>query len=153
MDPFRIVYLDGTDENAEGTSLLRTGEAGTLWIGENGSFDSDTRVALSFNTTHALLGHGVVDALNRLALEGRVGAGVEAVLPAMVLDAARDLFIDADRTTYGAIHEFSVGSRADPTPTEYRIRIHNREYQASLAHLTFLASSASREGKAVWIRI
>jgi hypothetical protein len=91
--------------------------------------------------------------LNELGLEGRIGAGVEAVLPAAVLDAARDLFIEADRKTYGASHEFTVGRVGDPQPTEYRIRIHNREYQTALAHLTFLATSASREGKGVWIRI
>lgn len=153
MQPARIVYVDATTVSEAGAPLLRSGEAGSLWIGEDGSFHTDTRVELSCNTTHALLGHGVIDALNGLSLEGRVGERVEAVLPARVLDSARALFIDADRTTYGATHEFVVASSANPEPTEYRIRIHNREYQAALTRLTFLMSSASREGKAVWIRI
>jgi hypothetical protein len=153
MNSVRIVYVDATGECTEGASLLRSGEAGFLWIGEDGAFQTDTRVELSFNTTHALLGHGVVDALNELALEGRVGEGVEAILPAAILDSARAVFIDADRTTYGATHEFVLASRSDPDPTEYRIRIHNREYQAALTRLTDLTSSASREGKAVWVRI
>jgi hypothetical protein len=36
---------------------------------------------------------------------------------------------------------------------EYRIQIDNREYQRSLSRLQYLLSTASREGRIVWIAI
>jgi len=153
MGSVRIVYVDPSAEEGEGREFLLSGAAGFVWVGASGDLETDTRVELSHNTTHALLGHGVVDALNDLPLEGNVGRGVEAVVPPAALDPVRSVFVDADRTTYGAVHEFVVARRGRREPTEYRIRIDNREYQIALARLTFLTTRASREGKAVWIRI
>jgi len=153
MRAVRIVYVDPSAPETEGREWLRSGAAGFVWLGARGDLESDTRGELSANTTHALRGHGVVDALNALELEGRVGGGVEAVVPPAALDPARSVFVDADRTTYGAAHEFVVARRDLPDRTEYRIRIDNREFQIALARLTVLATQASREGKALWIRI
>jgi hypothetical protein len=116
-------------------------------------------VPLSANSVHALLGHGVVEALNALPLEGRIGGGLDALLPPSSLDAARRILYEADRTTYGGSFEFVVESgeqenENEPVePLEHRIRIDNREYQVSLARLQFLCTQASRGGMAVWIRI
>lgn len=153
MRAIRIVYVDPGGPDADGSEWLRSGAAGFVWLGDRGDLESDTRIELSANTTHALLGHGVVDALNALELEGRIGGGVEAIVPPAALDPVRSVFVDADRMTYGAEHEFVVAQRDLPDRIEYRIRIDNREFQIALARLTFLASQASREGKAIWIRI
>lgn len=105
----RTVYLDSKEE-APPPPPYRTGKAGHVFVAEDGTLETDLRVELSANSTHALLGHGVVDELNRLPLDGRLGEG-------------------------------------------RRGRIHNREYQVTLARLTYLMSTASREGHAAWIRI
>ena len=148
----RIIYLH-PEEVEDPPAPFRTGEAGCVWVGGDGSLESDTRVQLSANTTHALLGHGVVSALNELAVEGALGEGGEALIPPAVLEPACALFYEADRKTYGATYEFVVARVNEPEPVEYRVRIDNREYQAGLSRLTYLTSLASREGHAVWIRI
>jgi hypothetical protein len=138
----------------------RTGEAGYVWLGPSGDLHTDTRVALSANATHALLGHGVVDALNALPLDGRLGQGLEVMVPPASLEDARSLFYEADRKTYGARYEFMVASSehddrsASPgCVVEYRIRIDNREYQRTLTRLTYLMTMGSREGRGVWLRL
>ena len=93
-----------------------------------------------------MIGHGVVDALNALPIEGRVGDGEDALIPPAVLEDACSLFYEADRKTYGAIYEFVVATRLESELVEYRVRVDNREYQAALSRLTFLTSTASREG-------
>jgi hypothetical protein len=150
--PMRIVYLNSGDAEPE-PDLLRRGRAGCVWLDADGSFELDTRVQLSANSTHALLGHGVVAELNRLPLEGTLGEGLETLVPPAKLEAARALFFEADRKTYGATYEFVVGTRERPEPVEYRLRIDNREYQSTLSHLTFLMSVASREGLAAYLQI
>jgi hypothetical protein len=147
-----IVYLLPA-QTAAPPKPFRIGEAGCVWVGADGSLERDTRVRLSANSTHALLGHGVVAALNELPLEGRLGDGCETLIPPASLDRARLLFQEADRKTYGASYEFVVATQRDPAPVEYRVRIDNREYQGCLAELTYLASTASREGMAVWMQI
>jgi hypothetical protein len=133
--------------------LLRSGAAGCAWLDPDGAFELDTRVRISPNSTHALLGHGVVAELNALPLEGTLGEGLEALIPPAHLDTARSLFFEADRKTYGARYEFVVETQEIPERIEYRVKIDNREYQSTLSHLTFLMSVASREGLAAWIRI
>lgn len=153
---------------------LRTGEAGFVWLSEQGELETDTRVVLSPNSTHALLGHGVVEALNRLPLElAAVGSGRDALIPQAVLDDASDVFYAADRKTYGAIWTFDLPApKAAPTavdrparkaapaavgepagPGRARLRIDNREYQRTLARLQDLVRGASRAGFAVRLRI
>jgi hypothetical protein len=148
----RIVYLARGDF-LDPPPPFRTGEAGTVRLGEGGAIESDTRVVLSANSTHALLGHGVVDALNRLPLQGVVGSGLDVLIPQSQLDRAQRLFYEADRKTYARSWEFVAGRTGDAAPVEYRVRIDNREYQSTLARLTFLLGSAGREGWAVRLRI
>ncbi len=147
-----IVYLLA-DQFEAPPEPFRTGQAGCAWLSEDGALEQNVRVHLSANSTHALLGHGVVDALNDLSLEGRLGDGQATLIPPPTLDSARSIFYAADRKTYGACYEFIVESGETRADTQYRIRIDNREYQAALSELTYLVSTASREGRAVWIRI
>ena len=148
----RVIYL-ASGSGGLADDLLRTGEAGCVSLTAEGELELDTRVRLSPNSTHALLGHGVIEQLNALPIEGTLGAGHEVLFPPAHLETARSLFFEADRKTYGAIYEFVVATHDDPEPIEYRVRIDNREYQSTLSHLTFLMSVASREGLAVWMRI
>lgn len=130
---------------------FRTGTGGHLWLADDGAFERDTRVGISSNTTHAMLGHGVVDALNRLPLMGELGNGRDTVIPQAELRAAAVILYEADRNTYGGEWEFEVG--LDASGTLYRVRIDNREYQSGLLRLTDLLNAASRIGYAVWLRI
>jgi hypothetical protein len=152
----QIVYLSPEHFDAP-PAPYRSGEAGYVWLAENGALETDTRVALSANSAHALLGHGVVEALNELPLDGRLGSGLEVIVPPASLEDARSMFYEADRKTYGARYEFVVepedAAREDSSDVEYRIRIDNREYQRTLTRLTYLMTMASREGRAVWLRL
>ncbi len=132
---------------------FRSGEAGCAWFADSGELETDTRVVLSVNSTQALLGHGVVDSLNRVPLDGRLGGGLQVLVPAPSSDAVRSIFYEADRKTYGADYEFVAATRPAPDPLEYRIRIDNREYQRTLSRMQFLITSAQHEGRAVWICI
>ena len=148
----RVVYL-GSETDDAGRRFLWSGEAGLLSLVEDGGVDADVRVQLSANSVHALLGHGVVDRLNRLPLEGTLGSGAPAVIPPAHLDAARAIFYAADQKTYGGRWEFVVGTEEGPDPAEYRLQIENREYQVTLVRLIDLATRASRNGHAVWLEI
>jgi len=146
----RVVYLAADDFDSP-PPPFRTGAGGRVWMNERGELETDERVRLSANTVHALEGHGVLGALNRLPLElGRLGDGREVLVPQAALDDAADIFTEADRKTYGAVHEFVV---VRENGTEYRVRIENREYQRALARLRDLIVAASRQGYAVWLRI
>jgi hypothetical protein len=146
----RVVYLDPQQRDAP-PPPFRSGAGGHVWLAESGGLETDERVQISANTVHALEGHGVLEALNRLPLEmGRLGSGAQVLLPQAVLDDAATILTDADRNTYGARFEFVVG-HADGA--EYRVRIDNREYQRALARLRDLVVAASRQGHAVWLRI
>lgn len=139
------------DEFLAPTAPFRTGVAGHLWLGDDGSFERDTRVRISSNTTHALLGHGVLDELNRLPLMGELGSGRDTVIPQAELRNAAAILYEADRNTYGGQWEFEVG--VDASGTLCRVRVANREYQAGLLRLTDLLNAASRIGHAAWLRI
>ena len=132
---------------------FRTGEAGLVWVGGAGTLETDARVPLSANAVAALFGHGVIDELNRLALEGRLGSGRDAILPQGILEKAAAILYEADRKTYGGTWEFVVDRAGDPEPVEYRVRVDNREYQRSLLRLTDLLTLASRNGHAVRMRL
>jgi hypothetical protein len=148
----RSVYLD-PEHAQDPPPPYRTGEAGRVWYSGTGELETDVRVRLSANSTHALIGHGVVDALNALPLDGQLGEGRQVLLAPAVLEAAGRVFSEADRNTYGGFWEFVAGVREEPEPVEYRVRIDNREYQVTLARLRYLVTMASREGQAAWIRI
>ncbi len=146
----RVVYLEPQQRDAP-PPPFRCGAGGHVWLGESGALETDERVQLSANTVHALEGHGVLEALNRLPLEmGRLGGGSQVLVPQAALDEAAGILTDADRNTYGASFEFRVASGEG---IEYRVRIDNREYQRALARLRDLVVAASRQGHAVWLRI
>jgi hypothetical protein len=146
----RVVYL-AADHPGDPPPPFRCGAGGRVWLNERGELEADERVRISANSVHALIGHGVVDALNRLPLElGKLGEGRQALLPQATLDAAADILTEADRRTYGGEWEFVVARDAD---TEYRVRVVNREYQRALARLRDLVVAAGRQGDAVWLRI
>jgi hypothetical protein len=148
----RVVYL-GSGALDAGRRFLRAGEAGLLALAADGGFDTEVRVQLSPNSAHALIGHGVVELLNALPLEGTLGAGAPAVIPPASLEAARAIFYEADRKTYGGEWEFRVGAEGGSDPVEYRLRIENREYQVTLVRLVDLTTRASRHGHAVWLQL
>ena len=144
------ICLRGEEDDAP-SPPFRTGAGGHVWLTDDGTFERDTRVRISANTTHAMRGHGVVDALNRLPLMGELGNGLDTVIPQAELRAAAVILYEADRNTYGGEWEFEVG--LDTSGTLYRVRIDNREYQSGLLRLTDLLNAASRIGYAVWLRI
>lgn len=146
----RVVYLAAEQFEAP-PPPFRTGAGGRVFVSPRGELETDLRVRLSANTVHALEGHGVVAALNRLPLElGALGAGRQVLVPQAALEPAAEILTEADRKTYGATYEFLV-AREDGA--EYRVRVENREYQRALARLRDLIVAASREGHAVWLRI
>lgn len=146
----RIEYLTEEHSPVPGVSLS-FGAAGFIVPATDGSLVVDTRLRLSANSTHALLGHGVLDLLNELPLQGRLGTGLQVVIPPAQLEPARQVFYGADEQTYGRSYEFAVGEAVDGV--EYRIRIDNREYQHTLSGLQFLLRTASHDGLAAWITI
>ncbi len=148
----RIEYL-ARDQIESPPSPYLTGEAGQCWFDADGLIETSHDIQLSANTTHALLGHGVVNDLNRLPIEGEIGSHGPALLPAPTLDAVLTLLYEADRKTYGDTWEFVVRQVEVPEEIEYRIEIDNREYQHTLSRLQFLVSTSSREGRGVWFQI
>lgn len=152
MASAEVVVLEAPEPEAH--PELRVGEAGWVWLNEGSEFETNTRVELSPNTTHALLGHGVVDALNELKLEmGPIGSGRDSLIPQAALEEASAILYEADRKTYGGVWEFGFALEPGPPPRQLRLRIDNREYQRSLARLQDLVRGASRSGHAVRLRI
>jgi len=135
-------------------SPFRSGEAGMVWLTEEGYFETDTRIAFGPNTYHSLVVHGVVAALAALPLEmGPLEVGSEAVLAPASLPAALRLFYEADRETYGVKHDLLVARAWGSPPADYRIEIDNREYQRTLSKLQFVASEASRMGHGLRLKL
>ena len=147
----RVVYFDHSTQTENPSAPFRIGEAGFVWVDENGDMTSDTRVLIPPNTLHALDAHGVIDQINALDLAfGPLDEGREAVVaPATVEDVTR-IFYEADRMTYGQVHDLCVASIDG---TEYRIVIDNREYQRTLSRLQFLCGTAARLGRGLRFQV
>lgn len=148
----RRVYL-APDQFENPPPPFRTGAAGFIQLGPEDEIELQTRVRISANSTHALIGHGVVDTLNDLSLEGRLGSGVPVPIRPNQLEPARRILYQADRKTYGGHWEFVIDRKQGPTPTEYCVAIENREYQITLSRLIDVLNEASRVGYGVWIEI
>ena len=149
----RVVYYDHAAAERPQTGF-RSGAADRVVTGADGLLEPESAVLIPPNSLHALVGHGVVRRLDALPrVYGRIALGDEAVLrPTALSDASRILY-EADRDTYGAVHEFVTHAAAGPDPVEYRIVIDNREYQRTLARLQYLVTLAGREGYAVRLRL
>jgi hypothetical protein len=147
----RVVYFDHSADVENLSEPFRIGEAGFVWVNEDGDMTSDTRVLIPPNTVHALHAHGVIEQINALDLAlGPLDEGREAVVsPGTVEDVTR-IFYEADRMTYGQVHDLCV---AAIDGTEYRIVIDNREYQRTLSRLQFLSGTAARLGHGLRFRI
>ena len=147
----RVVWFDHARVH-EPQRGFRTGEAGRVVLRPDGEIVHDVRITLTPNSVHALIGHGVVDRLNRLPVDlSPIGSGKDALLTPGCLEPAARILIEADGDTYGALHVFDVHVGEDGVV--YRIQIDNREYQRSLARLRDLVGLGHREGFAVRIRI
>jgi hypothetical protein len=148
----RIVYYDhALDLPQPG---FRSGRADRVVLDADGLAESEGVVRIPPNSLHALHGHGVAEALDRLPLAyGRIVPRGDAVLrPTALSDASRILY-EADRMTYGATHEFVAHTTEGERSVQYRIVIDNREYQRTLARLQYLVTLASREGHGVRLRL
>lgn len=150
MASVRIEYLTEDRSPVPGVSLCY-GSVGVVVPTTDGSLATEARLRLSANSTHALIGHGVLDRLNELPLQGRLGTGLKVLILPSQLESVRQVFYRADERTYAGDFEFAVGDPVDGV--EYRIRIDNREYQHTLSGLQFLFRTASYEGLAVWMTI
>ena len=81
---------------------FRTGAAGLVRLDAEGEFELEERMRISANSLHAMVGHGVVDRLNELGLEGTLGGGAPVLFRPGLVEDARAILYDADRKTYGA---------------------------------------------------
>lgn len=132
----------------------RRGEAGVVWLSDEGFLETDTRVSIEPNSYHSLFAHGVVEALAALPLDiGPLDEDAEAVLSPVALPAALRIFYEADSKTYGARHDLLVARAFGSPPTEYRLVVDNREYQRTLSQLQFLASQATRMGQGLRLKL
>ena len=146
------IYL-AADDFDDPPPPFRTGAAGLVRLDAEGEFELEERVRISANSLHAMVGHGVVDRLNALGLEGTLGSGAPVLFRPALIEDARSVLYAADRQTYGAQYEFVVGREDGTPPTEYRVAVHNREYQVTLVRLVDVFQRASRHGEAVWIAL
>lgn len=147
-----IRYLQ-PDEFDDPPPPFRTGSAGFVRLGPEDTLETELRLRLSANTTHALIGHGVLDEINALPLEGTLGSRLPALIRPSEIEEARTILYAADRNTYGGQWEFLVQPIEIDDPIEYRLRVQNREYQINLTRLIDVLNEASRVGEAVWIDI
>ena len=146
-----IHYFDHMESARNPDPPFRSGDAGFVWFDEENEAQTDHRVAISGNSLHALHGHGVVDLLNDLALvSGPIGEGKDAVLTPGAVDEASGIFYDADRMTYGGVHDLLVTRHGE---IEYRLVVDNREYQRTLSKLQFLSTTAARHGHGLRLRL
>jgi hypothetical protein len=133
---------------------FRRGEAGAVWMSEDGFLETDTRVAIEPNSYHSLVAHGVIDALARLPLDiGPLAVGGEAVFAPAAIPEVTRLFYEADRETYGTRHDLLVATHWGSPPADYRIAVDNREYQRTLSQLQFLAGQAARMGQGLRLKL
>lgn len=122
------------------------GEAGLVWLGEDGTLHTDARVEVSENTAAALRGHGVLAELEAIPLDEPLAADHDVVIRQGQLRAALDVLYRADLKTYGGTFTFA-GRGGGP------VEIDNREFQRGLSRLIDLFNRAHREGHAVRIRL
>ena len=149
----RVVYYDHALPDSAQPGF-RSGEAGSVHVTTEGDVETDVRVRIPPNSLHALEGHGVVAALNRLPMATEpIAPGRDALLRPFSLGEASRILYEADRNTYGATHEFVAHEAEVPEAVQYRIVIDNREYQRTLARLQYLVTLGSREGFGVRIRL
>jgi hypothetical protein len=146
------VYLDVEDFD-DPPLPFRTGAVGLARLDAEGAFELEERVRVSANTLHALEGHGVLDRLNGLGLEGTLGEGLPVLCRPAWVEAARSILYAADRTTYGGRFEFVVARATGEPPVEYRVAVVNREYQVGLVRIIDVFHRASRFGEAVWLSL
>ncbi len=151
-EPVERVYL-AADDFDDPPPPFRTGAAGLVRLDAEGDFELEERLRISANSVHAMVGHGIVERLNALGLEGTLGSGAPVLFRPAIVERARGILYEADRDTYGASHEFVVARAGGDPPTEYRVAVHNREYQITLVRLVDVFNRASRHGEAVWIAI
>ena len=150
--PVRRIHLEPAEFESP-PPPFRAGAAGFVRASSDGGFEMEARLKISGNSTHAMFGHGVIDSLNRLDLEGSIGSGVPAMIRPSLVEDARSILYAADRTTYGGSWEFLVHREEGDPPTEYLVAVANREYQVTLVRLIDVLNAASRVGDAVWIDI
>ncbi len=150
MRPARRVYLGSGDFDAP-PPPFRTGAVGLVGVDASGDFAVEERVRVSANTLHALEGHGVIERLNALGLEGTLGKGLPVLCRPALVEAARSILYAADRTTYGGRFEFVVARAPGDPPVEYRVAVANREYQVGLVRIIDVFHRASRFGEGVWL--
>ena len=81
---------------------------------------------------------------------GLLGAGGEAVVRPGTVEGVTRIFCDADRMTYGQVHDLHVDTIDE---VEYRLLVNNREYQRTLSRLQFLSGTASRLGRGIRLKI
>jgi hypothetical protein len=148
----RCVLLRPEDFDAP-AAPFRTGAAGMVRLDAEDAFELEERLRISANSLHAMVGHGVVDRLNGLPLEGALGAGVPSLIRPAVVDDARRILYEADATSYGGTWEFLVHREEGPPVTEYRVAVANREYQLTLVRLVDILNRAARRGEAVWLAL
>lgn len=151
-EPVERVYL-AADAFDDPPPPFRTGAAGLVRLDAAGEFELEERLRISANSLHAMVGHGVVDRMNALGLEGTLGAGAPVLVRPGLVERARSVLYDADRKTYGASYEFVVAREDEPVPREFRVAVRNREYQVTLVRLVDVLNRASRHGEAVWISL
>ena len=132
---------------------FRTGAAGEVRLDAEGAFALEERLRISANSLHAMVGHGVVERLNALPLEGTLGAGAPSLIRPSVVGDARRVLYEADATSYGGAWEFLVHRDEGPPITEYRVAGVNREYQLTLVRLIDILHRAGRHGEAVWLAL
>lgn len=153
MRSARVVYYDHA-LGAEHQAAFPRGEAGPVILRADGDWSAETEVWIGPNSHCALMRHGVADALSALPrVQGRVGGGLDALVPPASAEAAARVFYEADRRTYGARYDFVAHLQELPERIEYRVAIDNREYQQTLSRLQFLATTAARHGHGLRIRL
>ncbi len=148
----QVVYLEA-DGFADPPAPFRTGTAGLVHFDAAGAIELEERTRISANTRHALEGHGVLDRLRELDLEGTLGGAAPVLFRPSHLEDARAILYQADRTTYGGAYEFVVATDLGDPSIEYRVAVVNREYQVGLVRLIDVFNRASRFGQAVWISL
>ena len=144
-------YFDHAEGALNPSPPYCSGEAGFVWINEVDEISFDCRFEISSNSLHALQGHGEVNLLNALDLiAGPIGGGREAAVAPGASEEASRIFYAADGMTYGAQHDLRV---VEWKQVDYRIVVDNREYQRTLSRLQFLATTASRHGHGIRLRL